>query len=137
MPKPYLLGTIAALILALGVCVVISDRTRSPSLRALSVTVPVEPARETANRSAFENKHEVNETGQSPDVIAKAKQTLARSDSTQEEIYFANYDLLLANQASGNQAEKRRALQGMIDSDFLSSDAKAALERALIAIDSQ
>jgi hypothetical protein len=103
----------------------------------LSLAKAARPLQQIAGTSAPDATQDAKAAKPWPEVIAAAEQTLARSEARPYDTYHANYQLLLAHHATGNKAAERRALQGMIDSGFLTTEQSAALVRALVAMKSQ
>ncbi|MEJ0098724.1 MAG: hypothetical protein WDO12_02860 [Pseudomonadota bacterium] len=71
-----------------------------------------------------------------PDVIALAQKALASTDRKADDTYYAYYLLAEAYRATGNRNEVRKAMQGMIDSGFLTPEQQIALVGTLATMDS-
>ncbi len=71
-----------------------------------------------------------------PDVIALAQQALTTGERKPDDTYYAYYLIAEAYRATGNRNEVRKAMQGMIDSGFLTPEQQIALIGRLATMDS-
>lgn len=78
-----------------------------------------------AAQGALEAKHY-------QDVIAKVQEILSKSDRKPDDNYYAYYLLFQANHALNDQDGERKAIQGVVDSGFLSPVQAAPYEKALM-----
>jgi hypothetical protein len=69
-----------------------------------------------------------------PEVIAKAQEALASSTRKPDDTYYAYNLLYQAYHAQGNAAEERKAVQGLVDSGFLSPPQQAPYLKALMGM---
>jgi hypothetical protein len=69
-----------------------------------------------------------------PEVIAKAQEALASSNRKPDDTYYAYNLLYQAHHAQGNAAEERKAVQGLVDSGFLSPAQQAPYIKALMGM---
>ncbi len=137
MSKLYLLAIPAVLALTVGVYQAIPGRAPTLPTMSFSLTGTLKAAPEVKETRTSPVAQWPGEARQWPEVIAREEAVLARSELKPDDAYYANYQLLLAHHATGNMAGERKALQGMIDSGFLTTDQQAALVRALVAMKSQ
>jgi tetratricopeptide (TPR) repeat protein len=68
------------------------------------------------------------------EVISKAQEVLGAGNRKPDDTYYANYLLYRAYNAQGNNAESRKALQGLVDSGFLSPSQQAPFVKSLMAM---
>jgi tetratricopeptide (TPR) repeat protein len=128
MSKSYIRGVVAALALAVG-------GVMAPM--AWSQAQAPQPKISPTLAKTFKAAQEAQQAKRWPEVVAKAEEVLGTSGRKPDDTYYAYFLLFEAARATGNNAEMRKSLEGLVDSGFLTPAQQAPYLRALMSIASQ